>query len=615
MASNADALVSMARARFGALTRAEELMFRRSAEGDRANCAPNEDMSDEANDPSKAEGWGKDRTIGGDRVRWLCANPAARALVDPLGINIYGARIGAPGISLVDLPFGLQFERCRLEGDIQLRDARLRLFSAQGSWGKSLEAARLICGSVILGNSRWEGGVWLDRGVLNGDLDCSNIWIANPARKGVDGSGIAIRAEGITVSGGVFLGAAHIEGGVDLSAARIAGSLECDQASLSNGPVEGAGNSGVALELQHGAVNASVHLRQAQALGIVSLMGATIGGNVECSGSFRSGGAKWVGGAEVELLLANATVKGNAYFDGASVAGGRVAFNGATIERALSLQGDFKDVAVDLADVHVGTLDDGGEQGGHWPRKGNLFVDGLVYGRILPAPSAEERLKWLRLDGGEFSTQPYEQLAKLLKGLGDESGASAVLIEMEHRRRRSSAFNFLLEKTSGYGYDPQRALLPLLGLYSLGWILYRRSYLAGRMTPSEREAYEVFKKEGQPPAHYPRFSPSVYSLENCFPLVKLGQGDKWQPDPTPDEAATDALFSFGKIRPWRGPVWLERAAIALGLRADVSGREKRWARAGTSSRWMRRLLWAQILLGWLLATLVAYGVAGAIAKG
>jgi hypothetical protein len=26
---------------------------------------------------------------------------------------------------------------------------------------------------------------------------------------------------------------------------------------------------------------------------------------------------------------------------------------------------------------------------------------------------------------------------------------------------------------------------------------------------------------------------SVYSLENSFPLVKLGQIDRWQPDPSP----------------------------------------------------------------------------------
>jgi hypothetical protein len=32
-------------------------------------------------------------------------------------------------------------------------------------------------------------------------------------------------------------------------------------------------------------------------------------------------------------------------------------------------------------------------------------------------------------------------------------------------------------------------------------------------------------------AHYPRFAPFVYTLENALPLVKLGMDDKWAPDP------------------------------------------------------------------------------------
>jgi hypothetical protein len=32
-------------------------------------------------------------------------------------------------------------------------------------------------------------------------------------------------------------------------------------------------------------------------------------------------------------------------------------------------------------------------------------------------------------------------------------------------------------------------------------------------------------------AHYPRFQPFIYTLENAVPLVRMGIDDKWTPDP------------------------------------------------------------------------------------
>jgi hypothetical protein len=63
------------------------------------------------------------------------------------------------------------------------------------------------------------------------------------------------------------------------------------------------------------------------------------------------------------------------------------------------------------------------------------------------------------------------------------------------------------------------------------------------------------------PDYYPRFQPLIFSFKNTFPLVKLGQADKWQPNPK------------------------------SGL------------------RWV---VWIQILLGWRLATLFVAGVTGLV---
>ena len=133
-------------------------------------------------------------------------------------------------------------------------------------------------------------------------------------------------------------------------------------------------------------------------------------------------------------------------------------------------------------------------------------------------------------------------------------------------------WSWILRKSIGYGYYPGRAIWLIILLSLLGWIVYGASNLAGRMAPTDKDAYAEFrdpKTTGQVPPHYPNFSAPIYSLENSLPLVKMGQADKWQPDPAPDG--------------W-WPVLL---------------------------RWFLRM---QILLGWLLATLFVAGVSGIVHK-
>ena len=65
------------------------------------------------------------------------------------------------------------------------------------------------------------------------------------------------------------------------------------------------------------------------------------------------------------------------------------------------------------------------------------------------------------------------------------------------------------------------------------------------------------------PPHYSNFSAPIYSLENTFPLVKLGQADKWQPDP-----------------------------------------------ANEKSRLLQRTIWLRNIAGWFLTTLFVAAVSG-----
>jgi hypothetical protein len=82
---------------------------------------------------------------------------------------------------------------------------------------------------------------------------------------------------------------------------------------------------------------------------------------------------------------------------------------------------------LDLTGASIGHLAD---QERSWPAPGNLVIDGLTYSGFQPGfalVDANARLKWLAL-ATRLSSQPYRQLAKVLREAVDEKGAVKVLI-------------------------------------------------------------------------------------------------------------------------------------------------------------------------------------------
>jgi hypothetical protein len=211
-----------------------------------------------------------------------------------------------------------------------------------------------------------------------------------------------------------------------------------------------------------------------------------------------------------------------------------------------------------------------------WPQKWRLeefhydrvhllataFPDDLRHGLSADAALG---LWWLGKDDSG-SIQPYRQFSNVLESMGDIRGATRVRKTAEKllSERNDGRGTRILKRSIGYGYDPENAIWGLGGLTMVGWLLYWRSYRMGTMVPTDRDAGEAFRSSHTLPAHYPRFHALIYSLENTFPLVKLGQADKWQPDPS-------------------------------GKRRDF--------------RWLR---WLQIVLGWFLAVLFAAAVSGLV---
>jgi hypothetical protein len=199
---------------------------------------------------------------------------------------------------------------------------------------------------------------------------------------------------------------------------------------------------------------------------------------------------------------------------------------------------------------------------------------------------------------GEFSPQPYTQLAKVLRSMGHDRDARIVLYEKEKRlaqaekqrsqqraielqdaqsapdfhslpqhvqqnqsraqaslreeRLFSAIWNALLRSLVGYGYKPRLILYWTGGIILAMSILSSLTYRLGGMVPNSPvvllsdewgAAIEDFNpaeawlatKAGQ---HYETFSAVAYAADVFIPLVPLGQEAAWSPT---------TQTTFGKI--------------------------------------------------------------------
>src|SRR5260370_29325095 len=128
-------LESLARARFTdpPLTKAEIELVQRSPKGEFAVCGPNSDEKHPDNDPSKAGDWPEDRHIRAALIRWLCADPKAKQIVDSRGIQVYGAKIhDALDLSYVTVPFPLVLLKSHVAEVIKVQAVRIPMISFDG---------------------------------------------------------------------------------------------------------------------------------------------------------------------------------------------------------------------------------------------------------------------------------------------------------------------------------------------------------------------------------------------------------------------------------------------------------------------------------------------------
>jgi hypothetical protein len=614
--------------------------------------------------------WEPKRQIRAALIAWLF-DPEARKRVHWRGIQVYGAEITGPlNLSFVNVPFQLALQHCRLNEGINLQRAQVSQLDLRGSLVHGIEADGLIVQNAIFLRDGFAavGRVRFHGAQIGGNLDCDGGTFFNPPRTDFSRGDEALHVERINVRDSVFFRNGFIaNGGVSLLSAEIGSVLDCSNATFNNPSKRDVPGSGIALSAD--GINAkTVILRGTKANGTVSLIGAQIGDELDCSGAIFNSSIAGVEGRGRALEALRINVKGAVFLAEGFTANGEVALEAAVIGGPFFCQGgDFQLATLDLVDASAATLVDSGLDNPAdprptlWPRQGNLLLNGFAYSSFAPGRiSVSKRLEWLGLQPKTpFPLRSYVQLAKVIRESGNDDGAKRVLMKMEELRRSdeehgpiADVYSWVLKWSIGYGYHPMWAFWEILGLSALGWVIYPRSYLAGGIAPTDNDAYKDFKAGGQVHPEYPAFSPLIYSVENSLPLVKLGQTEWWHPDPEPQappsqDTATPNLRHRGvwawpldKLEIGLGallhglrtlwgwvPKWfrnfctwvvakLESGLVHLGLWPETDQRRPTlfMNRFATSPRFVIWFLWIQILLGWLLATLLVAGVSGIVHK-
>ncbi|MEO1776953.1 MAG: hypothetical protein AAFS07_18595 [Pseudomonadota bacterium] len=213
----------------------------------------------------------------------------------------------------------------------------------------------------------------------------------------------AIGADRLETRGSVFLRGARCEGAVRLLGARIGGGLDCDGATLTN-------PKGNTLHADGLEMRGDLFLSGARCEGAVRLLGARIGGDLDCS----------------QGTLLNA--------GGAALHAGRARVDGVFFLRQVKgLEG-----VVDLTGARLGSIND---EPAKLPSSCTLILERCVYDAFTgQGVSAVARLPWLARQrpqnyDADFWPQPWEQCAKVFREGGHREDARLILIDKERRLR------------------------------------------------------------------------------------------------------------------------------------------------------------------------------------
>ncbi|MEV6955094.1 oxidoreductase [Streptomyces sp. NPDC051183] len=458
-------------------------------------------------DPHGDRVWGPERTVRARVVALLLLHgpppvPGRVASLKLRGVRITG-RLDLSGGTVS--PY-VELQSCRFDSEVQLSEARFGTLRLMNCAVPRLEAARLHTeGDLHLPRCRVARGIRLTDAQIGTDLLISQAVVQR------DNKGRAITADGISVAQDFQGELLETYGEVSLRGAKVGVSMNLRGARLRN-PYGRFALNAPQLTVERTLYLTSIALDHVPGtnsstppygLGLTPTRGQRAQ-RFECRGGLRVDdgrfgdaidfyGARFVLTDEQEISLRRIQTP-EFRFVGERPERGRVVVSGAKV--------------VKLVDTATS-----------WPGPGGVSIEGFVYENLAPRGHfpLSRRLAWVAAATPEYSPEPYERLAAVLRASGEDAEAREVLLAKQRRRRATlppgvKAWGYLQDWTVVYGYRPGRAALWMAVLWAAGTLL--------------------FSWHGEPTAikedEHPQWDAALFALDLLLPVIDLGQDGQWK---------------------------------------------------------------------------------------
>ncbi|MFI9649832.1 oxidoreductase [Streptomyces sp. NPDC052040] len=449
-------------------------------------------------DPHGGHPWGPERCVRARIVAWLLLDgpPALAGRVSALKLT--GVRITDP----LDLAGGTvvpftELKDCRFDEEILLPEAHFTTLRLVNCAVPRLEAARVHTeGDLHLPRCRFQGGVRLTDAHIGTDL------LLNQAVVHRDRRGRAITADGLSVGQDLQAEMLESHGELSLRSATVGVSLSLRGARLTSPYTR------LALNAPQLTVERTLYLTPAGLgnpllnSGITPARGTRVQ-PFECRGGVRLDDGRF--GDAVDLDRARFVLDDGQEISLLRVQTPELRFLGERPERGKVILSGAR--IVNLVDRWTS-----------WPGPGDLHMGGFAYENLVPQDAfpLARRLEWVAAATAEYNPEPYERLAAVLRGSGEDEDAREVLLAKQRRRRETlpvaaKLWGYVQDWTVAYGYRPGRAAVWMAVLWAAASIAFSHA------------SHPPVDKDGHPP-----WNPSLFALDLLLPVIDLGQAGQWQ---------------------------------------------------------------------------------------
>lgn len=507
----------------------------------------------------------KRSSIRPEFVRWLVEDRDVAPLIGPKGLWVHAARFeGILALSNCSPGFPIRFLNCEFEEEVNL---------AVGSFQTVMFHDCVLKSGFVGMLASFKGFVGFEKTSIVGLVDLKLSRIEGALyfnHTTIEGGPVSLRLDLAKIDGLVdFVGDFRCTGLVSMSRIQVTGDVLAVKPHFLGSPTS--------LEAMNAHFKGNMILRESTFTGRLTLRSTVLDSDLDISLSRFEGEDEHsffeIGGSTIkgDLIAINvmalyihvhdSVIEKEFYLIGATT--GLLHCPGVVVRgdlhcRAMTMP-EEGGIILDLA--NVGTLR---QDRTVYPKAGRLSLQRARFGRIILHPSlpadhvvdvrrgdevpfnSEEMIAWLELQDNihRLDIHPWLNCAAILRDRGDTRGAKALMYIYEKHeadaefmasgnRGLRRAFWARKRLLAVFEREPLLILAVIVALTLFGTSVFYP--LRGYFAPTSGDAYQAANMPPQPGHQsppYPKFSPVIYSLENALPLVKLGQDEKWAPDPS-----------------------------------------------------------------------------------